>query len=42
MLYGSWWDRHMSYPSHDVADLDTLDEQTKQNIMKELDEGSDF
>ena len=32
-LYGQWWDRSKSYASHDVADLDTLDENTKNDLF---------
>ena len=42
ILYGSWWDRHKSYSSQDMNDLDTLDDKTKKDIFKELDDGSNF
>ena len=41
-LYGQWFDRSVGYPVYDVSDLDTLDDQTKYDIYKELDDGSDF
>ena len=41
-LYGQWFDRSIGIPVYDVSDLDSLDEESKLNIYKELDDGSDF
>ena len=40
--FGEWFTRFLDWPSFDLNDLDTLDANTSAEVLRELDEGSDF
>lgn len=40
--FGTLFDRSKGYPSHNLKDFDTLDNSAAGDILKELDNGSDF
>lgn len=39
-MFSQFFDRQYPYPSFNVRDLDTLDENTKNDINKEVKEGN--